>query len=183
MARKLLTTALALAALALAPGPAAAKGIAAATVCGANGCEEVKDHALLMPLAEGGPPAAGPEQRGDFYTVRIEVDLEDVADSFRVLALPVQRMLRGADGTWMRMSNRTAVALAEAAQGLKVFPASRIPPDRRARVAEVVEPPAQRETRGAPWVAIVLGAAGAALAAALAVRRLRGSLRARAPES
>jgi hypothetical protein len=171
----------------LAPaGAAVAKGVAEATVCGANTCNEVTDDALLMPLAEGGPPVATNPRRGDFYKVLFGVQGDGVREQFRVLALPAQRMLRAPDGTWTQLSERGASALGRASRGLEPFPAADLPRDPPARVAGVFDPHAQADGGGVPWAA--LAAAGAAAAAGVLAllglrRRRRASLRARASES
>jgi hypothetical protein len=171
----------------LAPaGTAAAKEVSAATVCGANTCNEVTDHSLLVPLAEGGPPVATDPKPGDFYKVRIEVRGDGVTEQFRVLALPAQRMVRAPDGTWTQLTERGAFALRHASSGLEPFPAADLPRDPPAQVAGVFEPHAQADGGGVPWAA--LAAAGAAAAAGVLAllglrRRRRASLRARASES
>jgi hypothetical protein len=171
----------------LAPaGTAAAKGVSAATVCGANTCNEVTDHSLLMPLAEGGPPIASDPKRGEFYEVRIEVHGGGVRDQFRVLALPAQRMLRAPDGTWTQLSERSAAALRRASRGLEPFPAADLPRDPPARVAGVFDPASEADGGGVPRAALVAAGAAAAVSVLALLglrRRRRASLRARASES
>src|SRR5215213_9881325 len=47
-------------------------------------------------------------------------------DRFDVAVLPRERLLRGAEGTWMPLSDEAAHAYAAAAAGLKPLPASRL---------------------------------------------------------
>ena len=59
----------ALAALAL-PTAASAKGVAALTVCGTDGCQKITAHAALRGFMDGGYETLAPEAAGPFFTVK-----------------------------------------------------------------------------------------------------------------
>jgi hypothetical protein len=173
--------------LLLAAGPAAAKEVSAAKVCGANGCHEVKDRTLLAAMPEGGPPAPPPKHPSGWYRATLTVRAGDARDRFDVQVVLGSRYFGGnydpavGQYMWSHMADDTAAAYRRITRGLEPFPASTLrglhPHPLRAQVAEVVAPPAEPEPAGGgfPWLWTALGTAAALLAAAgaTAVRRRR----------
>jgi MYXO-CTERM domain-containing protein len=101
------------------PAAALAKEPVKATVCGANGCASSTDKAAILPLVEGGPPAAKqPTAGAPAYRVRLTISVDDGSkaqhrktDTFTNWMSPRLRLVRGSEGTWMTMP----------------FPAARVP--------------------------------------------------------
>ena len=177
------------------PAGAAAKGVSAAKVCGAQDCMRVTEDELALDLGAGGPPASGPARGLPWYrttltvTVRdpnalAAVDRERFAQRYAVAAVPRARLMRGEEGTWMTMSRESARAYARLTAGIRPRPARTLPdvgPDAalpEARVDEVVEPPpAARPATdaaggGSPaWIAWLAGALLAATGVGRLIRR------------
>jgi hypothetical protein len=114
-----------------AAGPAAAKEIKSAKVCGANGCNEVKEKKSLAFLAEGGDPTDPPDHPSAWFRATLTVGDEEHSDSWSVAVLPALRMVRSYDESrnqyvWMPISAESAKAYTRAAGGLKPFPASKL---------------------------------------------------------
>ena len=123
-----LTTVVLLAALLVPAGPAHAKGVIAAKVCGADDCRAASEDQQRSLLLEGGAPTDPPSSSAGWYRVTVTVGDENARhhDRFDVAVLPRERLLRGAEGTWMPLSDEAAHAYAAAAAGLKPLPASRL---------------------------------------------------------
>ena len=131
---------------------ASAKGILAAKVCGADGCETVRDRSALVDLAEGGEPTDPPAAAASFFRVRITAgERGHGQDSFWTHFVPSARLIRGSDGTWMPVGPDYARTFAKLSRGLHAYPASRMEkilaadrpaPRYSAQVSSVVEPPA-----------------------------------------
>ena len=166
--------------LVAAPAPAAAKEITSAKVCGADGCNEVKDKKQLALLAEGGDPTDPPRHASGWYTVTLRIDAGEEHGHWSIAVVPRARMIRTYDEEagayrWMPISLRAAQTYARAAEGLEPFPAAKLrglhPKPPAVRVVETVLPPADAaDDGGFPYwmVAVVVAAA----LAALSVRRL-----------
>ena len=179
MKRTLGATAVAVAALALAPA-ALAKEIKQAQVCGSDGCAAVDDSSDREVLVNGGPPRT-PPTAAPFYVVRLTVD-EGNGHSFRIRneAVPLQRALRGDDGTWMEMPESMYRLIARKTAHHRAYPASSL-------VGAAPARPERREAAVADdnglWpegvvFALVLAAAGMlGLAAARKMGRFRGAWR------
>jgi hypothetical protein len=155
--------ALALALLAPFATSASAKQIVRADVCGAGGCVTLHG-AVLMDLADYGPPTDPPREAAPFFTAKFTVKGEDGHyDSWTTAFVPKDSLLRGADGTWMHTPPQAEAVFKRAARGLTAFPASKlgpIPPAPHARVVEVVPAPVDDGTSwwlfGALGLAVVL---------------------------
>ena len=119
MERRELVSLLVILAGLLVPAGAAAKGISAAEVSGADRCARVTDDRLALELGAGGPPASGPPRGLPWYRTTLTVtvrdpnaldaaDRERFAQRLTVAAVPRARLLRGETGAWMTMSSRSA---------------------------------------------------------------------------
>src|SRR3954454_12112791 len=141
-----LAAAAVLAALAL-PAAALAKEPVRATVWGADGCVTTKDRAAMLPLMEGGPPAAGPEAGAPAYRVRLAIAAEDGGrpPAFTTWISPALSLMRGSDGAWLTLPHTTLAALRRLAGDLRPFPAARPPPPARGGA-----PPPRGAPRPAP---------------------------------
>jgi hypothetical protein len=166
-----------------AAGPATAKEVVRAKVCGASDCREVTDRDQLLALAEGGPPTAPPDAPSPWYRAEITVRGDGELFTWPLAIVADAGLIRGSsdDGsfTWMSASDGAGPILRELTRGLAPLPAAKlggldVPDPAKARVSEVfVADP--RETGGSilPWLAAGVG--GTALAAvALLLARLRG---------
>ena len=179
-------TILAAATAAALPATADAKGIAALTVCGANGCHPV-DRAGVRAGFEAFRRAGAPRAAEPFFTIRAKarVSSGEVVEVFSLDWLPRAGLTRPyAERTWTRPAPVLAAALRRAARGLAPHPAAELgsvsdgPPV--ARVAEVYAPAegaddgdgTPRRTGGTAPIAI-LAAALLAVAALAARRRAR----------
>jgi MYXO-CTERM domain-containing protein len=117
------------------PAAALAKEPVKATVCGANGCASSTDKAAILPLVEGGPPAAKqPTAGAPAYRVRLTISVDDGSraqhrktDTFTNWMSPTLRLVRGSEGTWMTMTAPTLAALRDVAREIRPFPAARVP--------------------------------------------------------
>jgi hypothetical protein len=166
------TAALIALAVALVAAPAAqAKEITKARVCGVDGCATTRDPAVLQALMNGGPPTVPPSPAGGVISVRATVSEPDgtPVGEFTSWWVPSARMLVAEDGTWMRLSSRSQVAIERLASRFEPFPGSRIGlPD---EPAPAPVPPA--DDGGVPsWPLIALLAAAIVAGALLALRRL-----------
>jgi hypothetical protein len=175
------------------PAAALAKEPVKVTVCGASGCASSQDKDAILPLVEGGPPTTQPPKAGaPAYRVRLTISLDDGSaaqhgktDTFTNWMSPTLRLVRGSEGTWMRMTAPTLAALRDIAREIRPFPAARVPlGGRRAGTGGDPLPPhtyaPALERTPAPsadsdWAVIGGIAAGAfaALAAGVIVRRRR----------
>lgn len=165
---KTLTLAALLAALAL-PAVAVAKVPPKVTVCGADACVTARDRAgAILPLVNGGTPAAPPPTALGGFRVRIVLQTgPSQYDRFSFWQVPALGLVRGADGTWMEMTNRTARALRGLTMDLEPLPASAVPRGGRP-IGDSLPPqsyrvPAPAEDGGFPWWIAGLLAAAAAL--------------------
>lgn len=176
------------------PASAPAKEPVKATVCGANGCASSGDEEAILPLVEGGPPAAKlPTAGAPAYRVRLTISLDGgtrghgaKTDTFTNWMSPTLRLVRGSEGTWMEMPAATLRALRRIARGIRPFPARRLPLDGRLTAAhggqlppQSYRPPPEHTTAGDPsagmsWT-VIGGIAGGVVAtlAAAAVAFLR----------
>jgi hypothetical protein len=179
----------------LIPAGAAAKGVSAAKVCGAQDCVRVSDDELALDLGAGGPPASGPERGLPWYRTTLTItvrdpnapaagDRERLAQRYVVAAVPRARLMRGEDGAWMTMSREPARAYARLTAGIHPRPARTLPdvgPDAelpQARVDEVVESPPEARPATDPagegssaWLAWLAGALLAATGVGWLIRR------------
>jgi hypothetical protein len=139
-------TILAAATTAALPATADAKGIAALTVCGANGCHPV-DRAAVRAGFEAFRRAGAPRRAEPFFTIRAKarVSSGEVVEVFSLDWLPRAGLTRPyAERTWTRPAPVLAAALRRAARGLAPHPAAELgsvsdgPPV--ARVVEVYAP-------------------------------------------
>jgi len=165
------------------PATAHAKGVAALTVCGANGCHPV-DRAAVRAGFDAFRRADAPRRAERFYTIRVKarVSSGEVVEVFSFDWLPRVGLTRPyAERTWTRPVPVLAAALRRAARGLAPHPAAELgsvsdgPPV--ARVVEVFAPAeAARTGDGAPedtdsTAPIAILAAALLAAAALTARR------------
>jgi hypothetical protein len=183
-----LVVALAVAALALVPGTAAAKGLEKATVCGADHCISVDDDNLTPALLEGGSPSGPPPQAQGWY--RVQLALGDgrpggrVFETFRINVLPQAGYIRSRQefggSLWSEMSAEQRAIYREVTRYITPLPADELKgltnPKLPAANAAPPTPPADDEQGGTgfPWLIVVggLAALGAvAWARALARRR------------
>lgn len=177
-----IATALA-AVLCLLPAAAAeGKGIAAIKLCGARDCREVEDRGKLAGLVFGGIPSDPPDSPAGWYRMEVAIHAEDASDRSEAVVVPSANRIRGEDGTWMEFDGASAAAFSKLVLGLEPRPASTLgdlkpPPLPRARVDEVVEPPASPPAADAPAWPWIAGAVALALTAlggvALGLRRRR----------
>jgi hypothetical protein len=181
-------TILAAAATAALPATAEAKGVAALTVCGANGCHPV-DRAAARAGFDDFRRAGAPRRAEPFFTIRAKVRVSsgEVVEVFSLEWLPRAGLTRPyAERTWTRPAPVLTAALRRAARGLAPHAAAEPgsvsdgPPV--ARVVEVYAPAettgtgsgsgTQEEGGGRAPIAI-LAAAALIAAGALAHRRRR----------
>jgi hypothetical protein len=177
-------TILAAATAAALPATADAKGIAALTVCGANGCHPV-DRAVVRAGFEAFRRAGAPRSTEPFFTIRAKARVSSgaVVEVFSLDWLPRAGLTRPyAERTWTRPAPVLATALRRAARGLAPHPAAELgsvsdgPPG--ARVVVVDAPAetandAERTPHGTGAVAPVAILAAAVLAAAVLTARRR----------
>ena len=166
------------------PTSAHAKGVAAVTVCGANGCHAV-DRAAVRAGFDAFRRAGAPRRAEPFYTIRAKarVSSGQVVEVFSLDWLPRAGLTRPyAERTWTRPAPVLATALRRAARGLAPHPAAELgsvsdgPPG--ARVVEVYAPAetandADRTPHGTGAAAPVAILASALLAAAALTARRR----------
>jgi hypothetical protein len=162
-------------------GGAAAKELESAKVCGASDCRTITDHKALIALVEGDLPVSPPDPSA-FYRVAVRVRGDGEIATLRVVIVPSLGLMRGgtpADGyTWMPVPAESLRLQRRMTRGLEPLPASKLRglEPRKARVDEVVLPPAEPEPEPTasslawPWI---LSALGGAAVLALAVSRLR----------
>lgn len=172
-----------LAALLLAlPAATSAKGVTAATICGADGCEEVRDHVALQRLAEGGPPAGRDVPSRDFFRVRFTVShSQEEIDSIGAVLVPRLGAMRAQDGTWLALTPAARRVARRLTAGREPLPAADMPrgavaPEPAAAVDAVYRTPATAAPGdGSPWMLAIAAAAAlaAGLLAALRPRRPR----------
>jgi hypothetical protein len=167
------TAALIALAVALVAAPAAqAKEITKARVCGVDGCATTRDPVVLQALMNGGPPTVPPSPAGGVIRVRATVAEPDgtPVGEFTSWWVPSARMLVAEDGTWMRMSSRSRVAIERVASRFEPFPGSKIGLSDEPAPAPA---PAAHDSGGGPsWPLIALLGAAIAAGALLALRRL-----------
>jgi hypothetical protein len=170
-----LTICLALALPLLLAGPAAAKRVVSAKVCGQGDCRTVQDREQLTALQEGGPPADPPAGSGaGFFEVRVRIAIEDGRhDAFPLAIVPSAGLMRGGDAdqgyTWMSLSPAAARAISRVTRGMEPFPAAKL---EGLAAGRRVDPEPDGGTPTWLWLA---GGAAALLLIALAVRvRRRG---------
>src|SRR4051794_32676250 len=126
MTRSTAAAALALAALLAAPAPGAAKGVAAASVCGADGCRRVDRGAVRAGL-EAFAAAPAPRRAEPFFVVRVRARVASgrVVEVFALDWLPRAGLTRGSGARpWSRPAPVLARALRRAARGLRAHPAA-----------------------------------------------------------
>ena len=167
-----LVPAVAVGAALLTPAAAAAKGIDAATVCGADRCVEVRDRMLLSPLAEGRPPTDPPrEPAGWFRTTATARDGRGGQHTFTFAALPSIRRIRGEDGTWMPMGELALRAFTRITRGMEPRPASTLPGAPGALRSASPAPRAQPASDAPVWPVVVAALLASVGLAGLARRR------------
>ena len=183
-------TILAAATAAALPATADAKGIAALTVCGANGCHPV-DRAVVRAGFEAFRRAGAPRSTEPFFTIRAKARVSSgaVVEVFSLDWLPRAGLTRPyAERTWTRPAPVLATALRRAARGLAPHPAAELgsvsdgPPV--ARVVEVYAPAANAgdgAPEGAGTIAPIAILAAAALIGAVALTHRRRRTRPRRP--
>jgi MYXO-CTERM domain-containing protein len=163
-------------ALALLPaGVAVAKQPVSAKVCGPSDCRTVKDRQSLAALTQGGPPTDPPSRGTGWYAVRITIAVDRGRNqTFPLVIAPGPGLMRAGDAsqgyTWMLPASADAARrYREITRGLAAFPAGALKHvgRPRARVDEVVPPPAEAEPGGGssplPWIGggvVLLGLAG-----------------------
>ncbi|MEA2311140.1 MAG: hypothetical protein QOE28_1108 [Solirubrobacteraceae bacterium] len=163
--------------------PAAAKELAGARACGADGCRDVSARASMAGM-EGGPPGVAPAARAPFYRLRWTIAEGTHRPSFWTLYVPSLGKERGGDGTWMNPPSTALDVLDRMVRGQRPYPAARLPLPPPERPAPVLTPgpatPAPVSTPGpapsdSPALPLAGGGLFAAAALALALRlRHRG---------
>jgi len=183
-------TILAAATTAAIPATAHAKGVAALTVCGANGCHPV-DRAAVRAGFEAFRRTGAPRRAEPFFTIRAKarVSTGEVVEVFALDWLPRAGLTRPyAERTWTRPAPVLTAALRRAARGLAPHPAAELgsvsdgPPV--ARVVEVYAPAANAgdgAPEGAGTTAPTAILAAAALIGAVALTHRRRRTRPRRP--
>jgi hypothetical protein len=181
MRRAIAVLAVATAVLA-APAAASAKGYAAASVCGANGCHPV-DAAAVRNDSEDFTPAPTPDRAERFFTIQLRARNSSgrLAEVYRLDWLPESGITRGAeDSLWARPGAVLSAALRRASRGLRARPARELGAVAgsrpQARVVEVFAPATDDDPGGPSAAMVAAGAlftAAAAAAVALAIRRRR----------
>jgi hypothetical protein len=155
--KPLSVTAAVLAVLLCAAASAQAKGVSAATVCGADGCRDITDQSRLQFFSEGGPPTDPPSTASGWYRVTVTIGAPGAPeDRFTMAVVTDQRLIRGSDGTWMPVSPDAVAAYRSAARGLEPLPPSGL------GLKPSPAPDAAPSPDGGgdvPWVLLVLGAA------------------------
>jgi len=168
---------LVLAALLAAPAPAGAKGSAAMSGCGANGCHRV-DRAAVRDGADAYARAAAPRNAEPFFVVRARARVSSgrALEVFALDWLPRAGLTRAyGERSWARPSPALATALRRAATGLRPHAAAELgsvsdgPPT--ARVVEVFAPARKDAHRGPGGPAVAGALALAALLGATLARR------------
>ncbi|HEX8083170.1 MAG TPA: LPXTG cell wall anchor domain-containing protein [Solirubrobacteraceae bacterium] len=107
--------------LTLAPA-AAAKELGRVSVCGADGCNDVSEQATHAVLDGGAPTIREARPSEEHFVVRITVmEGKRELDRFDVQWFPKARLLRGADGFWMRTPAATHAELARLTSGMKPY--------------------------------------------------------------
>jgi hypothetical protein len=176
-----------LAALLVLPPAVPAKGeIDSLTLCGAGRCHGVPGDGARRGLEDGATSAPAPEHAEPFLELRIAVRPQagKHVPGFSLRYLPGAGLLRGEDEfgpVWTQPAPALAAALKRAARGLPRKPPALLGPLRaapaRARVVEVVQPPADADAGDGgelPWPLFAGGAAALALGlAAITTRRIR----------
>jgi hypothetical protein len=179
---KRLLPALAVAALAL-PAGAAAKGLVALSVCGANGCHTTRDKRELADAMDSAPQA-DPGRTGAFF--RLRQTIGEPGDPHRANVrqvsfwFPALRMVRGDTGPpagWALPVPATERVLHRLSHGLKAFPAGVLPRQaadaQRKQIADSVgyphlNPPAPSHAHGGgtswAWALLAIQPAGLVLA-------------------
>src|SRR4051794_2797682 len=169
---------LALAALLAAPAAAGAKGPAAMSVCGANGCHRVDRAAVRDGADAHARAAAAPRDAEPFFLVRARARVSSgrVVEVFALDWLPRAGLTRAyGERSWARPSPALAAALGRAATGLRPHPAAELgsvsdgPPT--ARVVEIFAPARKDAHRGPGGPAVAGALALAALLGATLARR------------
>jgi len=125
----------AVAALAVLPGAAEAKGVQQVVVCGADGCRDAGHRAVAdESMMEGGVLTDAPRSRAPFYRVRFKVGEPggEAHATWAVLYVPSRSLLRVHDqGTgrvdWMSLSGDQRRAYRRLTHGRRALPATRLP--------------------------------------------------------
>jgi hypothetical protein len=125
----------AIAALAVVPGAAEAKGLQQVVVCGADGCRDAGHRAAHDDsMMEGGVLTDAPRTRAPFYRVRFKVGEPggEAHDTLAVLYVPSRSLLRVRDqGTgrvdWLAVSGEQRRAYRRMVRGRRALPAARLP--------------------------------------------------------
>ena len=176
-----------LAALAVLAFPAAApaKRVGSLTVCGADGCEKVTDHAALRGFMDGGYETLSPKEPAPFFTVKVAMlhDGEHAGGwtvQYQRAANLIRTQADYGKQVWTRPAGVTAAALRDAARGLHPYPAEKLGPVREPPPVAVEDPPARvsRPASGGGSSHLALAGGGvtaviALLAAGLVTRRHR----------
>jgi hypothetical protein len=118
--RRIALTAVAVLTLALAP-TAGAKEIAAAKVCGPDGCAAVKDEADRLALMTAGSPTE-PPARAPFYRVSGEFAAEGHREIVSFDAIP-GKAIRYDDGAWYAMTADQTALIDNLMGDAQAFPA------------------------------------------------------------
>ncbi|HEX6620518.1 MAG TPA: hypothetical protein VF024_12700, partial [Solirubrobacteraceae bacterium] len=156
------------------PAAAAAKEVAALTLCGTDGCQRITARAALRGFMDGGYETLAPKQAGPFFTVKATMRAagED-AGGWTVQYLRAANLIRAqADygkHVWTRPAGVTAQALRHAARGLQPYPAEKLGPVREPPPVAVEDPPARvsRPASGGGSSPLALAGGGATAAIAL----------------
>jgi hypothetical protein len=163
----------ALGALAL-PTAASAKEVAALTLCGTDGCQEITAHAALRGFMDGGYETLAPKQAGPFFTVKATMRAAGKdAGGWTVQYLRAANLIRAeaeyGKHVWTRPPGATAQALRNAALGLQPYPAEKLGPVREPPPVAVEDPPARvsRPASGGGSSHLALAGGGATAAIAL----------------
>src|SRR3954453_21266488 len=89
-------------ALLVAVPAAAAKQVSRAEICGSGGFATFAGRGL-QPLAEGGDIVGPPAHGAPYFLVRVEIRAGDEHHRFASHWVPSLNLIRGGQGTWMKM--------------------------------------------------------------------------------
>jgi hypothetical protein len=183
-----LTASLTVIALLIAAPAASAKEVSRAEVCGLENCAKFSKRSAgpeLQALAEGGDIVAPPANGAPYFLVRVEIRGDGAFDRFTNHWVPSLNLIRGEQGTWMRMPAEGKAVLARLVADLEPRAAVTLPlsasPDSLAMARAAADTaaaatpaaPANEDGGGLAWPWFAIAVAAAALLVAIVVRRHR----------
>ncbi|CAN5293480.1 hypothetical protein BH20ACT16_BH20ACT16_09620 [soil metagenome] len=155
------------------PATSAAKGIAGADVCGADGCHAV-DPAFFHAVMTDGAPLGAPVAAAPFVTVQVHHHRipGQPARTDRFTYLPSLGLVRPQDATrWIRLYPMRRGELDKLVAPIAPLPANEL--------TAVVHPATDTATQSTSWLPVLAGAAAALALLALLARYATSALKAR----